>query len=311
MELQTFLEEVLAFAKGKDNSAGYVLTGVRHMGIFQSDQPKSKTCALYEPIVSLILQGRKEAYVGDRHLSYGAGDLLIVGHTMPVLSAVIDASPEAPYAAIFVAIDHVVLQSLYNDIAGDTWPNTLPRGVEAGLADDALVQAMARLFELHRDPAEEQALGAARLREVYYRVLRSRHAGALRDIVKTDSKSSRVAKAIAHVQQEFRSQIKAADLAEIAGMSVSVFYESFRQVTDSTPLQFQKDLRLLDAHNQLHRDRTKISEIAFSVGYESPAQFSREYTRKFGVTPRQERLNAARGVQPDVPWPAGLSQPRT
>ena len=72
-------------------------------------------------------------------------------------------------------------------------------------------------------------------------------------------------------------------------MSSSAFFEQFRAVTGTSPLQYQKELRLLRARDELQTSSAKVSEIAFSVGYESSAQFSREYSRKFGRSPRQDR----------------------
>jgi AraC-like DNA-binding protein len=72
-------------------------------------------------------------------------------------------------------------------------------------------------------------------------------------------------------------------------MSSSAFFEHFKAVTGTSPLQYQKDLRLLRAREALRSTNGKVSEIAFGVGYESSAQFSREYARKFGVPPSQDR----------------------
>ena len=149
-----------------------------------------------------------------------------------------------------------------------------------------LVDAMARLFRLRRDPVEEQALGAAALREVYFRVLRSKHGQALQQLIHLDSKATQIARAIAHIRKEYRSTIKAADLASIAGMSASIFYENFKQITANSPLQYQKDLRLHEAQQMLQQAQAPVSQIALAVGYESPAQFSREFSRKFGAAPK-------------------------
>lgn len=139
---------------------------------------------------------------------------------------------------------------------------------------------------MRRDPIEEQTLGAAALREVYFRVLRSDKGRALRTIIQADSKANQVAKAIAHIRKEYRSTIKASDLAAISGMSASVFYDAFKRITANSPLQFQKDLRLTEAIQLLQQTGSPISEVAHSVGYESAAQFSREFSRKFGVPPK-------------------------
>jgi AraC-like DNA-binding protein len=286
MQTEPLLKEVMTHVAGLGYRTGIVTSGVRDMGVIHTTKAYSNDCGIYDPILSLVLQGHKEAHYGNRSVAYGAGDLLIIGQSMPVLSSVIAASPDTPYVAIVLRIDMDVLRSLYGDIDPSDWQGDLAHGLESGIADAEVVDAITRLFRLGRDPLEERALGASATREVYFRVLRSRHAGGLRQLLNLDSKGSRIAKAIAHIRKEYRRPIKASDLASIAGMSASVFYENFKQATASSPLQYQKDLRLLEAHQMLQHAQAPISTIAMQVGYESPAQFSREFSRKFGGPPK-------------------------
>lgn len=287
MDVRGFLKVVMAHIETCGSPEGIISRGLPDMGIVHTRYEKAKkNCTVFDPVISLVLQGRKEAFYGDRQVNYGAGDLLIVGQTMPVLSSLIEVRPDYPFVAVAVRIDMQVLRSLYGDIDPSDWDSDMARGLEAGVADDEVIDAMARLFKLGRDPLETQALGASALREVYFRVLRSRHAGALRQMLNLDSKASRIARSIAHIRKEYRNSIKASELAAIAGMSASVFYENFKQVTASSPLQYQKELRLLEAQQMLQHARAPISQVAQQVGYESPAQFSREFSRKFGSPPK-------------------------
>ena len=58
-----------------------------------------------------------------------------------------------------------------------------------------------------------------------------------------------------------------------------------------TPVQYQKQLRLLEARRLMVFDAANVSEAAFQVGYESASQFSREYSRSFGVAPKRDVTN--------------------
>jgi AraC-like DNA-binding protein len=100
-----------------------------------------------------------------------------------------------------------------------------------------------------------------------------------------------VSKAIARIRSDYNMHIPVADLAATAGMSQSTFHEHFKTVTASSPLQYQKELRLLEAQRLLRAKDKTVSAVAFEVGYESPTQFSREYARKFGVPPKQEKVS--------------------
>jgi AraC-like DNA-binding protein len=78
-------------------------------------------------------------------------------------------------------------------------------------------------------------------------------------------------------------------------MSVSSSHKHFKAITSTTPLQFQKELRLLEARQLLRTGGASVTTAAFDVGYESPSQFSREYARKFGVPPSEDRANGTDG----------------
>ncbi|MFT5743210.1 MAG: AraC-like DNA-binding protein [Paracoccaceae bacterium] len=286
MNLLNFLVDVKEHIAQSGIPDGFQLSGVRNMGLMQTRHAKSNTCAVIDPLIGLVLQGQKTAQYGSRRIEYAAGDVLIVGQTLPTISSVVNATPDVPFIAAYVSIDMQIVRNLYSDIDGGRGQDNTAPAFLAGTAEDELIDAMARLFRLRRDPVEEQALGDAALREVYFRVLRSKHGRALQQMIHLDSKANQIAKAIAHIRKEYRGTIKASDLASIAGMSASIFYENFKQITANSPLQYQKDLRLHDAQQMLQQAQAPISQIALAVGYESPAQFSREFSRKFGASPK-------------------------
>lgn len=286
MNLHKFLADVKEHISQSSVHDGFQLCGVRNMGVMQTQHAKLNTCAVIDPLIGLVLQGQKTVQYGSRRIQYAAGDVLIVGQTLPTMSSVVNATPDVPFIAAYVSIDMQIVRNLYSDIDGGRGTDSTATAFVTGKAEDELIDAMARLFRLRRDPVEEQALGAAALREVYFRVLRSKHGQALQQLIHLDSKASQIAKAIAHIRKEYRSTIKAADLASIAGMSASIFYENFKQITANSPLQYQKDLRLHEAQQMLQQAQAPVSQIALAVGYESPAQFSREFSRKFGAAPK-------------------------
>ncbi|MDC0714163.1 AraC family transcriptional regulator [Stigmatella sp. ncwal1] len=126
------------------------------------------------------------------------------------------------------------------------------------------------------------------MKEIHYRLLIAPFGGMLRSLIRNDSHASAIARAIAHIRRDFRSSIAIPELARRVGMSTSSFHKHFRTVTSSTPLQYQKDLRLLAARRLLMTAEASVSDAAYEVGYQSPNQFSREYARKFGVQPRKD-----------------------
>ena len=134
-----------------------------------------------------------------------------------------------------------------------------------------------------------QALAPLVLREIHFRLLRAQHGGMLRQLLLHESPASRISKAIALIRSGYKAPIAVADLAAAAGMSQSTFHEHFKSLTSTTPLQYQKELRLLEARRLLMSGGKSVASAAYDVGYESPTQFSREYARKFGIPPRDEK----------------------
>lgn len=55
-----------------------------------------------------------------------------------------------------------------------------------------------------------------------------------------------------------------------------------------SPLQYQKRLRLNEAKRLMLNEHLDASGAAFKVGYESPSQFSREYTCLLGLSPKRD-----------------------
>lgn len=285
MQLQTLLSDAKTYLAQVNLDNGFRECGVRNMGIAQTCVSKRPSCSVVDPLIGLVLQGSKSVQFGTERVCYQAGDVIVIGNSLPMVSGVVNASPDTPYIALYLGIDIQILRGVYGDMGGASIEEPGP-ALETGRADDEVVDSIARLFRLRRDPVEERTLATAAIREVYFRVLRSEKGNALRRIIHADSKANQVAKAIAHIRKEYRSTIKASELAAISGMSASVFYDAFKRVTANSPLQFQKDLRLTEAYQLLQQTGTPISKIAHTVGYESPAQFSREFSKKFGLPPR-------------------------
>jgi AraC-like DNA-binding protein len=245
--------------------------------------------SLYEPVVCLIVQGRKETTLGERTLDARKGQCLLVSHDLPVVSRVL----EAPYLSLLLDVELGLLRSLYDEVADATLDTEDASALEVHEADAALLDALRRYLALAESPTDAKVLGPLIRREIHYRLLMAPFGGMLRHLVRHDSHASAIARAIAHIRRDYRSSLAVPELARSIGMSTSSFHKHFKSVTSSSPLQYQKELRLLAARRLLVAGEASVSAAAFEVGYESPSQFSREYARKFGVQPSKDA--AARG----------------
>jgi AraC-like DNA-binding protein len=244
--------------------------------------------SVYEPVVCLIVQGKKETHLGDRQLTADTGACLLVSHDLPVLSRVV----RAPYVALLLDVELGILRGLYEEVADTLVDSENGRALEVHAAAPNLLDAFRRYLALADSPTDAKVLGPLIRRELHYRLLTASFGGMLRSLVRHDSHESAIARAIAQIRQDYRSDLAIPVLAKRVGMSASSFHKHFKAVTNVSPLQYQKELRLLAARRSLTEGAT-VSDAAFSVGYESLSQFSREYARKFGVQPRKDHAKLA------------------
>jgi AraC-like DNA-binding protein len=266
--------------------------GLPGLSIFRRETESDIEAFIYEPVVCLILQGSKVTSIGDQVVELKPGDALLVSHDLPVVSRITKASTEEPYLAVILSIDLGLVRSLYDQVVDALVPDADARSLSAEVADPAWLAPLIRYFELMDKPLDAKVLGFSIRREIHYRLILSPIGKMLRNLLVVDSHASRIAKAILRMRAEFRSPLRVSDLAKTAGMSVSSFHKHFKSVTGTTPLQYQKDLRLIEAKALLADKNCTVSQASYAVGYESPTHFSRDYSRKFSFPPSVDLSSA-------------------
>ena len=280
------IKTALAYADAHGAPDTPFLTEIDGLSVARCRQPTEIEAMVYQPLACLVLQGAKESYLGDTPVRFRTGQSLIVSLDMPSASRVVEASPAEPYVALALILDIGLLRELDLELTGQARTGDRPASaIAVGSAERDLVDAMGRLFALTDHPLDRQILEAGLRREIHFRLLRAGHAGLLRQLCRPDGHASRISRALLHIKRTYAEPLRVGDLAALAGMSPSTFHQHFKALTATTPLQYQKDLRLLEARRRLGAGQGTVSEAAFAVGYESPSQFSREYTRKFGTSP--------------------------
>ncbi|MDP2522796.1 AraC family transcriptional regulator [Neptunomonas phycophila] len=260
--------------------------GVR---IFRSDGPTAKTPGVYEPIVCFLLQGEKQISVGSQMIRYQPMQYLLVPVTLPASGRVIKASSDQPYLGMAFNIDIKTLSDLVIEL-GDKLPvgADQARGINIGDMDYSMVSAFYRLLSLMDESKDIPIMLPLLKREILYRLLMSEVGSQLRDFALLDSQTHRIVKVIDQLRQRFNEPLRIKELAELVHMSESALYQGFKAVTSMTPLQFQKQLRLNEARRIMLYDGIEASTASYKVGYESPSQFSREYSRLFGAPPKTD-----------------------
>lgn len=249
--------------------------------VYRRDTTSPLESHLYEPVLCLVLQGAKTMASGDIKVEVTAGDALVVSHHLPVLSQI----TKAPYLAIVLTLDMAMIRDLLAQITTLPELGESARAVSCSAHDAAWFEPLYRYLTMVADAQALEVLGPAVLKEVHYRLLMSRNGAILRDAILRDSHASRITRAIARMRTDLSVPLKVIDLAGEVGMSASAFHSHFKTVTGTTPLQYQKDLRLIRSRDLMETGTHSVSSAAFALGYESPTHFSRDYKRKFGHNP--------------------------
>ncbi|MFK7901855.1 MAG: AraC family transcriptional regulator N-terminal domain-containing protein [Nitratireductor sp.] len=279
-DIKTLSKQIIA----TDSS---ITTDIPNLSFYCRNAVSEIECVIYEPVLCLILQGSKISSIGELSANLNVGDALVVSHDLPVVSKITKASKDEPYIALILSLDLGLTRSLYNLVADAPLPDIASNAFAIDQADEAWLEPLLRYVELMQSPLDAEVLAPSILREIHYRLLLSPIGRMLRDIIVSSSHASRISKATNHIKNEFHTLLNITDLAKLCGMSAASFHQHFKQITGLTPLQYQKDLRLIKAKALLLENKS-VSEVAFLVGYESPTHFSREYRRKFDLPPSQE-----------------------
>ncbi|MFY0752600.1 AraC family transcriptional regulator [Pseudomonas sp. GV047] len=268
------------------------------LGFYRREQPATPVVCMVEPSIVLVAQGEKRLWVGGEGYPYDTARFLLTSLDIPANSEVLVASPTRPCLGLTFKLDLRILAEL---IAQGALPPTRERavmkGVGIGVVTGAMLASFARLVELLDEPEAIPVLAPLIQREIHFRLLQSDHAGRLRQICSVDGQGYRIARAIDWLKLNYDVPLRVDELAARVQMSAATFHHHFRQLTAMSPLQYQKWLRLNEARRLMLNEHRDVSSAAFKVGYESPSQFSREYSRLFGVPPKRD-MAMLRGKAP-------------
>ncbi|KIN75170.1 AraC family transcriptional regulator [Sulfitobacter mediterraneus] len=282
------------------SEAGLVDTALKGVQLFRVTEAMPCVPAVYEPTVVAILSGSKEAVLDGEHHVYGSDQYLLCPMTLPVEAGTPQASEADPLLGAVIALDPRMMRELTMEIETAGGGNRQSRGgAPSALAlaswDAGFTQALMRLLELLDNPIDLEVLGTGRLRELCYTVLMGEAGAAAR---RAFGVGNEIARTIDFLSNHLKEQVTIDDMADHVGMSRAVFHRRFKEATAMSPIQFVKSMRLNNAAMKIAEGKT-VSEAAWDVGYQSSSQFSREFKRVYGQSPRQwsqatqipERLN--------------------
>ena len=279
------------------------MTAIPNLGLWRRERPARPATCLVEPSVVLVAQGAKRLLVGGEGFDYGIERFLLTSLDLPANSEVIEASTEKPCVGLLFKLDTRLLAELVAQ--GGLAPahsHAADRRVGVEQVTVPVLEPFVRLVRLLDEPGAIPALAPLMQREIHYRLLAGDRSGRLWQIASIGSQSHRIARAIDWLKLNYAQPLRIEELAARVQMSATTLHHHFRQLTAMSPLQYQKWLRLTEARRLMLNEGADAATAAFGVGYESPSQFSREYSRLFGAPPRRD-VAAIRPSPADAPVP--------
>ena len=273
---------------------------IEGLQLFRITAPVERVPGVYPASLCVLVQGRKRVYLNGEGQTYDEGTFLCCTMPLPVEAEVPEASPDEPVLGILLDLETPTMTEtlVATEATSVREPEAEPLESTPGLVvspwDEPFADALLRLLELLDDPSALQVLSTSRLRELYFALIRT-EAGAV--IRRTFGASRDLGRALEFLHDNIREPVNIDELARVAGMSKSVFHRKFKAATTLSPMQFVKAMRLNNAA-ALIAGGMKAAEASYEVGYGSPSQFSREFSRQYGMPPRKWAAAAMSAARP-------------
>lgn len=244
----------------------------------------------------VAIQGAKDVYLGDRIYRYDADRYLLTTVELPITFIICEASAARPYLSVRMELDPALVASVMVEHRMPPPRNSADaKAMIASPLDFGLFDAVTRLVRLLDAPSEMQALMPLVQREIVYRLLIGEQGHRLRHLPELGGHTHRIARAVERLRQNLDQPLRSEALAKELGMSLSGFHQHFKAITDLSPLQYQKGLRLHEARRLMLGEGLDAAAAGYRVGYDDPSHFSRDYKKQFGQSPMRdvERLRTA------------------
>lgn len=258
-------------------------SGIPRLGLMVGTVPRYELDAVYEPMVNFVIQGGKRVTICTQVLDYDAEHYFLNSVDVPVSGQIRGTPGGLPYTAMALTLDIPTIIELVADVPAGA--DTRAAGFSVSPVTAEMTDAWLRLARLMDRPADIKVMAPLVEREILFRVLQGPMGWMLRQIAHNDSRLARMRGTIGWLRKHYAEKLRVDQLAEHAGMSESAFHRQFKSTTAYSPVQFQKRLRLLEARTLLTSAAVNVTTAAYTVGYESPSQFGREYRRMFGHAP--------------------------
>ncbi|TGN08522.1 AraC family transcriptional regulator [Leptospira ilyithenensis] len=260
--------------------------------LFRINHSSPRTQKAYEAGILILAQGKKRIFLGDEIYTYDPLNYLVLSVPLPIECETIVTSPEEPILGLYISVDPSSVGEILLEMDDShSHEESLFKGIYSAPLTEELTDITIRLLEAISSSRDERILGPMIVREIIYRVLCTKQGRALQALAYRNRRFFKISRALNRIHESFNDPLDVKSLAADAGMSVSTFHASFKSVTNVSPIQYIKNVRLHKARILMTQEGINTYNAALRVGYESPSQFNREYKRFFGVTPGKDTIS--------------------
>jgi AraC-like DNA-binding protein len=240
------------------------------------------------PGIVVVLQGSKKVLLAEETLHYDPAHCLVLGGETICRGTVVSASAVAPYLAIHLDLPPELLaKSLAALSEWQDAPERSPqREVFVTAVDAEILDCLGRLLTATVDEKDRRTIAPLIVEEIVLRLLSLDTATAMRRVSVAQGSAARIRQSMQHIHAVHRNAITVEGLARRVAMSPSHYAHLFREVAGVSPMRFVRDVRL-DAARELLLRGVRVGVVAADVGFESGAHFSREFKRRFEVSPAE------------------------
>ena len=268
-------------------------TSINGVRIVRRNNPTEFLKCFYNPSCILVLQGLKHMLYGNENLVYTKGQYVVSCTDIPVSSRVAAATEDEPFVVLILELDSGIISNLILEtkLQRQNVDNN-KKALAIAETDNELLDSFYRLAQLiEKSESEQKIMSPIIIKEIYYRLLTGPLGNQLRLINTKGTRSNQIAQAISLIKEHYNEKLNMDEVALNVNMAPSSFYRNFRKVTQVSPLQYQKQLRLNEAQRLMLSGEHNAESASYIVGYESPTQFSREYKKMFGNPPKTDVKN--------------------
>lgn len=285
-------KEICAFVNTIVDEDGLYDTHIKSVKIYKSSTSNACSKALYEVCLILPLKGRKQVRFSDEIIEYNSQNYLVTPNVLP-LECQTFATKEEPFIAVLIELNKQCLFELIEElpsIVRKKEQNSM--GLFSDTTTPEIEDILLRLLKASQQKQDAKILGEMLQRELSYRILLGNNAGFLHRMFLNDNNEAKISRTIKKIHENYASTLDIATLAKEEDMSLSSFHAHFKNITSSTPLQYIKNVRLNKAKDMLSVHDYTVSQTAYSVGYETIPQFSKDFKNFFGFPPKEAKAHA-------------------